>query len=241
MRENVELQGQAGRLAAHYYRPQGTPPFAAVVTCHGITSCKDNYTDIAQFLQREGFAVLVYDCRGHGKSKGALDGEAWHDVGTALEYLLPRPEVDAGRIALVGSSMGAHNGLRAATEYSDLRALVSFNTAPSTVLRQGLLSADYWHWIHAGGGSVNVALPEYLLYLEQNEIFDLPPRISPRPIFFIHARDDPIVPYSVSEQLYATAPQGSRLLLLDDGGHSGPRQDPGVQRVVAEWLRNSLG
>jgi pimeloyl-ACP methyl ester carboxylesterase len=235
------LRGEAGRLAADFCLPQGAPPYPAVVLCHGITSCKDNYTDIAEFLQAAGFAVLAYDCRGHGQSEGALDAEAWRDVATALEYLQGRPEVDAGRIALVGSSMGAHNGLRAAAEYPDLRTLVIFNTAPSGVLKQGLLSADYWHWIHLGGGSVNIAMPHYLMYLEENDVFDLPPRLAPRPIFFIHARDDPIVPYAVSEKLYAIAPQGSRLLLLDQGGHSGPRQDPDAQRAVADWLREKLG
>lgn len=240
MRESLALQGKAGCLAAHFYLPQGTPPFPAVVLCHGITSCKDNYADIAEFLQSQGFAVLAYDCRGHGQSAGALDGDAWQDVGTALEYLQTRPEVDVYRIALVGSSMGAHNGLRAAAEYPAVRALAIFNTAPSAVLKQGLLSARYWHSIHMGGGEVRVALPDYLLYLEQNEIFDLPARIAPRPILFIHARDDEFVPYTVSEKLFATAPEGSRLWLLDQGGHSGPRHDPGVQRIVADWLRDTL-
>ena len=240
MCENVQLQGRAGRLAAHFYLPQGTPPFPAVVLCHGITSGKDNYTDIAEFLQADGFAVLAYDCRGHGDSEGALDSEAWQDVGTALEYLKTRSEVDAGRIALVGSSMGAHNGLRAAAEYTSLCTLVVFNTAPSEVLKQGLLNADYWHWVHLSGGQVRVALPDYLLYLENNDIFDLPARIQPRPVFFIHARDDEFVPYTVSERLHAAASEGSRLWLLDSGGHSGPRHDPDVQRVVAEWLREKL-
>jgi len=247
MRESLTLQGKAGHLAAHFYQPQGTPPFPAVVLCHGIASCKDNYTDIAEFLQtaslgagEEGFAVLAYDCRGHGESGGALDSDAWQDVGTVLEYLQRRPDVDVDRIALVGSSMGAHNGLRAAAEYPALRTLAIFNTAPSAVLKRGLLSADYWHHIHMGGGQVRVALPDYLLYLEQNDIFDLPARNAPRPILFIHARDDEFVPYTVSEKLYASAPDGSRLWLLDQGGHSGPRHDPKVQRVVAEWLREQV-
>jgi pimeloyl-ACP methyl ester carboxylesterase len=240
MRETVQLQGRAGLLAAHFYPPQGKSPFPAVMLCHGITSCKDNYTDIAEFLQTEGFAVLAYDCRGHGESGGALDGHAWQDVGTVLEYLQTRPDVDSDRIALVGSSMGAHNGLRAAAEYPAVRTLVVFNTAPSALLKEGLLSADYWHHIHLEGGQVRLVLPDYMLYLEQNDIFDLPARLMPRPILFIHARDDEFVPYTVSEKLYASAPEGSRLWLLDQGGHSGPRHDPGVQRVVADWLREKM-
>nr|MBC7243810.1 alpha/beta hydrolase [Chloroflexota bacterium] len=240
MRENIELVGNVGRLAAHFYLPEGTPPFPTVVLCHGITSCKENYADIAQFLQGEGFAVLAYDCRGHGQSEGALDGQAWQDVGTILSYLQSRLEVDSGRIALVGSSMGAHNGLRAAAEYPSLRTVVAFCTAAGEQLKSGLLNADYWHWIHLSGGKVRVTLPDYLLYLESADIFDLPARIRPRPIFFIHACDDEFVPYTVSERLYALASEDSRLWLLDSGGHTGPRHDPQVQREVAEWLHDKL-
>ncbi|MBC7233546.1 MAG: alpha/beta hydrolase [Chloroflexi bacterium] len=241
MREKVDLVGRVGRLAAHFYLPEGTEPFPTVVLCHGITSCKENYADIAQFLQQEGFAVLAYDCRGHGESEGALDGQAWQDVGTVLDYLDARPEVDKRRIALVGASMGAHNALYAAAEYPSVRTVVTFCTAAGEQLKAGLLSADYWHWIHASGGQVRVTLPDYLLYLETVDIFDLPARISPRPIFFIHARDDEFVPYTVSERLYAVASKDSRLWLLESGGHTGPRHDPQVQRAVAEWLRTKLG
>ncbi|MBC7261774.1 MAG: alpha/beta fold hydrolase [Chloroflexi bacterium] len=241
MRENLRLTGDVGHLAAHFYLPEGTAPFPTVVLCHGITSCKENYADIAQFLQREGFAVLAYDCRGHGESEGALDGNAWQDIGTVLNYLKARPEVDCQRIALVGSSMGAHNALRAAAEYPSVRAVVAFCIAAGEQLKTGLLSADYWHEIRLSGGRVRVTLPDYLLYLETVDISDLPARISPRPIFFIHARDDEFVPYTVSERLYAASSQDSRLWLLDSGGHTGPRHDPGVQREVAEWLRAKLG
>jgi pimeloyl-ACP methyl ester carboxylesterase len=237
---NIRLQGQAGRLAAHLYLPLGEPPFSAVVLCHGITSCKENYADLAVFLHGEGFAVLSYDCRGHGQSEGGLDGAAWQDVITALDYLQGRKEVDARRLAVVGSSMGAHNGLRAAAETTGVQTVVALNTAPSEVLLQGLLDVHYWHWIQLAGGRVRVALPDLLLYLESENIYDLPKRIQPRPIFLIHARDDEFVPYTVGEKLRAGASEGSRLWLLDQGGHSGPRRDPVVQQAIAEWLRDKL-
>jgi pimeloyl-ACP methyl ester carboxylesterase len=148
--------------------------------------------------------------------------------------------VDAGRIAVIGSSLGAHNGLRAAAEYPELRAVVALNTAPRELLKAGLLNAQYWHAIHLSGGRVRVVLPDYLLYLEDEDIYDLPTRIHPRPIFFIHARDDEFIPYTVSERLHAVASEDSRLWLLDSGGHRGPRHDPQVQRAMAEWLREKL-
>jgi pimeloyl-ACP methyl ester carboxylesterase len=240
MRERVELRGGTGQLVGDFYIPEAAPPFPTVLLCHGLSSCKENYADIAQLLQQEGFAVLAYDCRGHGESGGALDGAAWRDVETVLGYCRQHPRVDAKRIGLLGSSMGAHNGLRAAAEYPLLRTVVAFCTAPGEVLKMGLLSADYWHSIRASGGRVRISLPDYLTYLEGEDIFDLPARIRPRSILFVHARDDELIPSAVSERLHAVAGVESRLLLLDSGGHRGPRHDPHVQRQVMDWLHEKL-
>ncbi len=121
-----------------------------------------------------------------------------------------------------------------------LRALVAFCTAPGEVLKRGLLSAEFWHQIQASGGGVRVMLPDYLAYLQGEDIYDLPARMRPRPIFFIHARDDELIPYQISERLRAAASEDSRLWILDGGGHRGPRHDPQVQRAVVEWLHEKL-
>jgi len=238
--ETLRIVGPAGTLAAHLYLPHGAGPLPAVILCHGLTSCKQNYADLAQFMQGEGFAAMAYDCRGHGESAGALDGLAWQDVGAVVEYLRTRPEVDAQRIGLVGASMGAHNALCAAAEYPVIRAVVAFCTASEITLQYGLMDPLYWHDISTEGGKVRVALPDYLAYLETHSIYQVGARIPPRPVFFIHARDDEFVPCSVSERLYAQAGNESRLWLLDSGGHRGPRHDPRVMHAVADWLRDRL-
>jgi fermentation-respiration switch protein FrsA (DUF1100 family) len=87
---------------------------------------------------------------------------------------------------------------------------------------------------------VRVALPDYLAYLETHNLYQVVARIPPRPVFFIHARDDEFVPFSVSDRLHAQAGKESRLWLLDCGGHRGPRHEPQVMRAVADWLRDRL-
>ena len=238
--ERVQLQGNAGCLATHLYLPEGRPPFPAVILCHGLTSSKENYADLAKFLQGQGFVALAFDCRGHGESDGGLDGMAWQDVGTALAYLRTRPEVVAGRIGVVGASMGAHNALCAAAEHPELRTVVALCTASEITIEYGLLDPEHWREIQQSGGQVRVTLPDYLTYLEKHNIYQVVARIRPRPVFFIHARDDEFVPFSVSERLHAQAGDGSRLWLLDGGGHRGPRHDPQVMQAIAEWLCEKL-
>jgi len=241
MPEQCWLAGKSGRLAAQLYLPeQEVASSPGVVLCHGLTSNKENYAGLARTLQGEGLAALAFDCRGHGESEGERDGRAWEDVLTALDCLRGRAEVDASKLALLGSSLGAHNALCAAVECPDVRALVAFCPASEMALQYGLFDPQYWHDIAASGSRVRVALPDYLLYLERHNLYDVVARIRPRPIFFIHARDDEFVPYTISERLHARAGPGSRLWLLDGGGHTGPRHDPQVIQTVTQWLRDQL-
>jgi uncharacterized protein len=61
-------------------------------------------------LTRAGFAALAFDYRGHGTSDGergrVLPLEWVEDVTSAVTFLAARPEVDAGRIALLGWGLG---------------------------------------------------------------------------------------------------------------------------------------
>ncbi len=238
--EKLILRGGAGRLAVHLYLAEASTPSPAVILCHGLTSCKENYADLAKFLRRQGFVALAFDCRGHGESDGGLDGQAWQDVGTALAYLRTRSEVDPEHIGAVGASMGAHNALCAAAEHPELRTVVALCTASEIILQYGLFDPEHWHEIQHSGGQVRVTLPDYLAYLERHNIYQVVPRIRPRPVFFIHARDDEFVPFTVSERLHAVAGSGSRLWLLDSGGHQGPRHDPQVMQAIAVWLQDKL-
>lgn len=65
---------------------------------------------IADFLTRNGFAVLRYDDRGVGASTGnfseATIYDFANDVLEAVEYLLTRPEIDPYKIGLIGHSEG---------------------------------------------------------------------------------------------------------------------------------------
>lgn len=65
---------------------------------------------IADYLTRRGIAVLRYDDRGVGKSTGdfstATTTDMASDAAAAVAYLKTRPEIDPGRIGLLGHSEG---------------------------------------------------------------------------------------------------------------------------------------
>lgn len=73
------------------------------------------FFDIAQYLSERGYAVLQYDKRGFGANMTILENNVWgnitvdyltQDAQKALDLLTNQPEVDSGKISLIGHSEG---------------------------------------------------------------------------------------------------------------------------------------
>ena len=109
--ENFDL---AGTLTL----PEGSGPFPAVVLISG-SGAQDRdeallghkpFLVLADYLTRNGIAVLRYDDRGVGKSKGnmsrATSLSLADDAEAAVTYLLTRPEINNKMIGLAGHSEG---------------------------------------------------------------------------------------------------------------------------------------
>lgn len=125
MRVDVEFNTLDGTpLAAFLYTPDtGSAPFPAIVLSHGFGAVKEMALDrFADVFCEAGFACLLYDHRNTGSSGGTLRGEIdpWQqvsDMRDAITYAASRPEVDADRIGLWGTSYsGGHSLVVAATD-----------------------------------------------------------------------------------------------------------------------------
>ena len=105
-------------LAGTLTLPAGKGPFPAVVLVTGSGAQDRNETIlghqpflvIADYLTRRGFAVLRYDDRGVGQSKGTFKGALTTDFTTdaqaAMAYLRTRPDIRPRQVALMGHSEG---------------------------------------------------------------------------------------------------------------------------------------
>ncbi len=238
-REPVRFQSDGLTLAGHLYLPAGQPPYPAVIICHGLISRKENHAEFACFLQGQGFAALAFDFRGHGESQGYLDAGTLHDIGAAIAYLRGWPEVDVGRLAIRGSSMGGYYAIHAGAAYPDLKAVVAICPGSEADLERGLSRADF-SISEVEGARLRLARSEYLSYLRQHDIFAAVPRISPRALFLIHCQGDELIPYQNSQRLYELAGQPKKLLLLEGGDHRTAQHDPAVHKATVNWLREQL-
>lgn len=127
--ERVRFDSGGIRCAAWLTMPARPGPHPAVVLAHGLGATHDMM--LATYEQRfaaAGIATLAFDYRCTGESDGAPRQhislrDQCDDVIAATDWLKRRPGIDAGRIALWGTSLGALNVVRAAAR-ADIAAAV---------------------------------------------------------------------------------------------------------------------
>jgi dienelactone hydrolase len=101
---------------------------AAVVLLPGAGETRTAVLGQAAVLARHGYGALLVDTRGHGRSAGhAMDFGWWgdRDLAAAVSFLARQPGIRAGKIAVLGESMGGEQALAAAGSDPRVRAVVA--------------------------------------------------------------------------------------------------------------------
>ena len=144
--ETLFYQNGPLRLEAYFFKPAGAGPFPLVVYNHGSRANEERVEwpvlFIARILVPAGYAVLVPERRGYGKSEGAtftdeigasergrrfVDRLALEatDINAAIDYAKARLPIDPKRIAMQGYSFGGIVTTLAAASSASLRAVVN--------------------------------------------------------------------------------------------------------------------
>jgi uncharacterized protein len=110
----VTFYSEGVKLAGDLMLPADIKPGerrAGIVLCHGYTGVRSIYLpENARVLAEAGYVVLSFDYKGWGDSDGAKTRLAPYsrvaDVQAALTFMGARPEVDAARLGIYGTSYG---------------------------------------------------------------------------------------------------------------------------------------
>ena len=117
--EDVTIETRDGLRLSGWWIPNGEK---TVIPLHGYTRSRWDEVYMKptiEFLLKEGYSVLVFDFRAHGKSEGkftTVGDRELIDVISAIDWLEKNHPEKAERIGLVGFSMGAVVTIRALTE-----------------------------------------------------------------------------------------------------------------------------
>ncbi len=132
------------RISASYQLPAvQTKSSPAVILIHQGGSSRQEWfgLSLVKHLHEEGYAILAYDVRGHGKSakdEGSLTdlfnnpNRAPLDLLAATEFLQRDKRIDAGRIGILGASIGANLAcMAAASDKYNVKSVVSISAKTS--------------------------------------------------------------------------------------------------------------
>lgn len=97
-------------------------PAPGVVVVHGFAGSRQLMRSTALALARAGYVVAVPDLSGHGANRAPLprgdgaDAVLAAEVAATLEVLDARPDVDGGKLGLLGHSLGSGAAMRVAID-----------------------------------------------------------------------------------------------------------------------------
>jgi fermentation-respiration switch protein FrsA (DUF1100 family) len=219
---------------------EGSPTAAtpAVLVFHGAGSQRANHADFARAAASHGFVALTFDNRGHGESEGELGARTVTDAERLLRLLAERPEVDAQRIAVRGSSMGGLLAIQAAAVSKQVAAVVAICPAAEYMMVDDVRRVARGEPPPPGSAlqSIRVDAPGLVAWLEEHDVREAVQLLGAKPLMLVHSRDDEVIPYQFSQELYDRAEEPKRLLLLEDGNHRSAQHDAEVQGETLRWL-----
>jgi pimeloyl-ACP methyl ester carboxylesterase len=228
------IQLTRGRLILRgwLFRPQG-PPRGLVVYLHGRNSNRARGAQVAEQLVPQGFAVLTYDQRGHGRSGGRYTTYGFYEKYDLISWI---DALGIHPVYVIGHSAGGAVALQAAAIEPRIRGVVSVATFASLedIIRD-----------HMPPLSSERNLARVLAWAEREADFDVQ-AVSPEdavrrirsPLLFIHGTRDAIAPARHSVRLWRQVPRRtpSSLLVIPGAGHSDILERADVWARIVQWL-----
>ncbi|MGY1808513.1 alpha/beta hydrolase family protein [Blastococcus sp. SYSU D00669] len=236
----VEIPFEGTSLVGVLRTPGGAGPHPVVVLLPGLDSTKEELRSTEDTFLDRGLATFSVDGPGQGEAEYDLPIRGdWSAVGeallTALEGL---PEVDAGRVAVWGVSLGGYYAPRVAAALGDrVRACVAL-AGPYDF-------GDCWPQlpeltretfrVRSRAATDDAArLLAHTLSLE-----GVAEKIT-APLLIVFGRKDRLIPWQHAERLRDTTGGEVELLMLEDGNHGCANVAPWHRPYTADWLADRL-
>jgi dipeptidyl aminopeptidase/acylaminoacyl peptidase len=217
--EDVRFTTDDGYTLDGWLIPAGRETRAAVILMHGFSWHRLPWlTEFVPWIQPR-YNILQFDFRGHGNSDDApitLGTREGRDVAAAVRFLEGR---GYGPIALMGISMGASVAIMAAPDLP-VAAVVAdaayarLENPIANRMRQG-----HYPLPRLGARLVVLAASARARAWLRQPIRRVA-QIAPRGLLLIAPRDDALVDWTQSRELYEAAREPKELLVVDGAIHS---------------------
>jgi fermentation-respiration switch protein FrsA (DUF1100 family) len=222
--EKIWLETDFGKVESWLLPPasgSAAGPAPAIIFGHGNGELIDFWPDDLKGFGRLGFAVLLVEYPGYGRSAGSPSQASITEAFVAAyDTLIARKDIDASRIVLLGRSLGGgavcalsikrpSAALILMSTFTSARSFAKHYLAPSFLVRDPLDNLS--------------AVEKY-----------------PGPILILHGRHDTVIPFSHGRALHKAARKGT--LIAYEAGHNDCPPDWSVfwQDVEGFLLENKI-
>jgi 2,6-dihydroxypseudooxynicotine hydrolase len=237
--ERLEIPFEGHFIPGNIRRPsdERNPPLVLLVP--GLDSSKEELFAIEEEFLRRGLATLTID--GPGQSENSVHFAIRPNWGTVVTPLLDHLSglelgVDQDRIGLMGTSMGAIYGPRAAADEKRIRALVGlagpYNLGECWDALNPLTKGGYIFYTKSAD-EAEAKRKAYTLNLE-----GILGGVA-QPMLVIHGAKDRLFPAAQAERIAREAANGT-LVLYPDGNHVCNNIAYKYRPLMADWLREQL-
>lgn len=221
------------------------PPLVIIV--HGWGSNRTRVLRYVAPLYNEGYALLLFDARGHGDSEpySTPSGIMFRDdVIAALDYAQKRNDIDHSRMAIFSYSLGAFGSTLAMDQESRIKAIVTdsmpirMETMIKSELKRHKLPAfplayfipKIWYF-RIGISAKEARNLDIVSILNRTKT----------PMLLIHSRLDDYISSSDLDYVIAHVPSNRvEYLFIDSPGHRSSETDPAFFAAALPFLKKHL-
>jgi hypothetical protein len=193
------------RLHGWFFKAQSNA-LATVIYFHGNGGNISNIGWIGERLATRGFAVLLFDYRGYGRSEGVIEGEQglYADAEAAYNYVLAGG-AKANSVVLYGQSLGTAAAVDLAYRHQ----------CAAVILESGLSSESDMASI------VLPWFPRHMHFLTKNR-FDSARKLTQVrcPVLVTHGEPDSTIPTEQGRKLFAAANEPKKLIVFPGVDHN---------------------
>ena len=243
----IHLKADGLKLVGELHVPSEDRIHPALCICHGIPATPPDptdrgYAELAQRFCHAGFATLIFNFRGTGRSEGNLDILGWsRDLQAAIYFLHNLKEADKTNLYLLGFSGGAAVSVYAAAQDSRVSAVVTCACpADFHSLSQKETPLDSIQRFRQIGAIRDKDFPPSIEDWQKGfEIItpiDWIDKISPRPLLLVHGDADELIPMEHAQKLYRRAKEPKELKIIAAAKHK-MRLEKAAMDFVLDWLK----
>jgi fermentation-respiration switch protein FrsA (DUF1100 family) len=190
-------ESKKNRIMARYLlNPQAR---YTILYSHGNAVDIGQLHNLQQNFYNHGYSVIVYDYSGYGHSKGvATEQQVYNDVRAVYDYLLDKKDLNPEQIISYGHSLGA----AIATDLAFKKPVAGL------ILENPFTTAFRVKTVYP--------LVPFDKFSSIDKISDIK-----TPLFITHSKDDAVIPFWHSQELYEKARQPKLSLWFENEGHTG--------------------